>query len=100
MIGRPRATWRAASAVRILSFPPTACYSEAHFSSVGGALEKLDLYKTIFVDSITAISRFHFGTRSNSPRRSRHAGIKDIRGAYGLHAREMLDVAASTSARA
>ena len=33
------------------SFPPTACYSKAHFEAVGGALPDLDQYETIFVDS-------------------------------------------------
>jgi ABC-type phosphate transport system ATPase subunit len=38
------------------SFPPTACYSEAHYQAVGGALDNLDRYDTVFVDSITAAS--------------------------------------------
>jgi AAA domain-containing protein len=43
-----------------LSFPPTACYSQAHYEAIGGALENLDRYDTIFVDSITAVSRLSF----------------------------------------
>src|SRR6516165_6736807 len=38
------------------SFPPTACYSQAHHDAVGGPLESLERYDTIFVDSITAVS--------------------------------------------
>jgi hypothetical protein len=73
-----------------LSFPPTACYSEAHFSSVGGKFEHLDKYSTIFVDSITAISRLSFRYAEQQPEAFTPRGAKDTRSAYGLHAREML----------
>ena len=33
-----------------LSFPPTAAYSQAHYEAIGGALEDLDRYQTIFVE--------------------------------------------------
>src|SRR6516164_5930417 len=33
------------------SFSPTACYSQAHYEAVNGALPDLDHYDTIFVDS-------------------------------------------------
>jgi hypothetical protein len=72
------------------SFPPTACYSQAHYESCGGALEKLERYKTIFVDSITAISRLSFRHAEQQPEALSSRGVKDLRGAYGLHAREML----------
>jgi hypothetical protein len=73
------------------SFPPTACYSQAHYEAVGGALENLDRYSTIFVDSITAVSRLSFRWAEQQPEaRSERTGAKDLRGAYGLHAREML----------
>jgi AAA domain len=73
------------------SFAPTACYSQAHYEAVGGALENLDRYDTIFVDSITAISRLSFRWAEQQPEaRSERTGAKDLRGAYGLHAREML----------
>jgi hypothetical protein len=42
------------------SFAPTSCYSQAHYDAVGGALENLERYKIIFVDSITAISRLSY----------------------------------------
>jgi hypothetical protein len=73
------------------SFPPTACYSEAHYQAVGGALDNLDRYDTVFVDSITAVSRLSFRWAEQQPEAfSERTGKKDTRGAYGLHAREML----------
>jgi hypothetical protein len=73
------------------SFAPTSCYSEAHFKSAGGWLENLDRYHTLFVDSITAINRLSFRSAEQQPEaRSERTGAKDLRGAYGLHAREML----------
>jgi hypothetical protein len=73
------------------SFLPTACYSRAHYDAVGGALDNLDRYELIFVDSITAVSRLSFRWAEQQPEaRSERTGAKDLRGAYGLHAREML----------
>jgi hypothetical protein len=73
------------------SFAPTSCYSQAHYEAVGGPLENLDRYDLIFVDSITAISRLSFRWSEQQPEaRSERTGAKDLRGAYGLHAREML----------
>jgi hypothetical protein len=72
------------------SFPPTACYSQAHFENAGGALEDLDRYDTVFVDSITAMSRLSFRHAEQQPEAFSARGAKDLRGAYGLHAREML----------
>jgi hypothetical protein len=73
------------------SYPPISCYSQAHFEAVGGALDNLDKYDTLFVDSITAISRLSFRYAEQQPEAfSERTGKKDIRGAYGLHAREMI----------
>jgi AAA domain len=73
------------------SFPPTASYSEAHYQAIGGALEDLDRYQTIFIDSITAISRLSFRYAEQQPEAfSERTGRKDVRGAYGLHGREMI----------
>jgi len=73
------------------SFAPTSCYSEAHFKAVGGALENLDRYDLIFVDSITAISRLSFRWAEQQPEaRSERTGAKDTRSAYRLHAHELL----------
>ena len=89
--------WRIARdvAVRIggpnPSFAPTSCYSEAHFKAVGGWLENIDRYDLIFVDSITHTSRLCFRWAEQQPEaRSDRTGAKDLRGAYGLHARELL----------
>ncbi|MGA8699852.1 MAG: ATP-binding protein [Xanthobacteraceae bacterium] len=73
------------------SFPPTAAYSPAHYEAIGGALEDLDRYLTIFVDSLTAITRLSFRWAEQQPEAySERTGRKDIRGTYGLHAREMI----------
>ena len=72
------------------SFPPIACYSQAHYEAIGGALENLDQFDTLFVDSLTAISRLSFRWAEQQPEAfSERSGRKDLRGAYGLHGREM-----------
>jgi hypothetical protein len=73
------------------SFPPTACYSQAHYEAVGGALDNLETYHTLFIDSITAVSRLSFRSAEQQPEAfSERTGKKDARGAYGRHAREMI----------
>jgi hypothetical protein len=73
------------------SFPPTAAYSPAHFEAVGGPLENLDRYHTIFIDSLTAITRLSFRWAEQQPEAySERTGRKDVRGAFGLHGREMV----------
>jgi hypothetical protein len=73
------------------SYSPTACYSQAHYEAVGGALDNLDRYDTLFVDSITAVSRLSYRWSEQQPEAfSERTGKKDTRGAYGLHAREMI----------
>jgi AAA domain-containing protein len=73
------------------SFPANACYSEAHYQAVGGALDQIDRYDTIFVDSITAVSRLSLRFAEQQPEAfSERTSKKDVRGAYGLHAREMI----------
>jgi hypothetical protein len=73
------------------SFPPTASYSLAHYEAIGGPLEDLDRYETIFVDSLTAITRLSFRWSEQQPEAfSERSGKKDLRGAYGLHGREMV----------
>ena len=49
------------------SFPPTACYSQAHHEAVGGALEHLERYNTIFLDSITELGRLSFRWAEQQP---------------------------------
>ena len=64
------------------SFPPTACYSQAHFESVGGWLEGLDNIDTLFIDSLTAVSRLSFRHAEQQPESfSERTGRKDLRGA-------------------
>ena len=73
------------------SFPANACYSEAHYQAVGGALDQINRYDTIFVDSITAVSRLSLRWAEQQPEAfSERTSKKDVRGAYGLHAREMI----------
>jgi hypothetical protein len=73
-----------------ISFPPTARYSPAHHQAIGGALPGLDRYDVIFVDSITATSRLSYRWAEQQPEAySERTGRKDVRGAYGLHGREM-----------
>jgi hypothetical protein len=72
------------------SFPADACYSEAHYTACGGALENLERYQTIFVDSITDLSRLSLRHAEQQPEAFTARGVKDLRSAYGLHAREML----------
>ena len=69
-------------------------YSAAHYEAVcakfgdPGALER---YDTIFVDSITVAGRLCFGWCKGQPEAtSEKTGKPDIRGAYGLHGREMI----------
>ena len=74
--------------------PSDLCYSEEHYTAVvrelGGA-EQLTKYATFFVDSITAAGRLCFAWSSQQPEAfSERSGKRDMRGAYGLHAREML----------
>jgi hypothetical protein len=72
------------------SYSPTQCYSEAHYNAVGGKLENLDRYKVVFIDGITAVSRYSYRWAEQQPEAFSRTGTKDTRAAYGLHAREML----------
>jgi AAA domain len=73
------------------SFPPTSAYSEAHYRDAGGALPGLDRYDTIFVDSITEITRLSYRHAEQQPEAfSERTGKKDVRSTYGLHGRQMV----------
>jgi hypothetical protein len=73
------------------SFPAEAPYSQAHFDRVGGWLPGLETIDTIFVDSITVLSRLAFRWAEQQPEAfSDRSGKKDLRGAYGLLGREMV----------
>lgn len=68
-------------------------YSQAHFNHVNtnGAAEAFSNYETVFIDSITVAGRLCFQWANGQPEaKSEKTGKPDIRGAYGLHGREML----------
>ena len=69
-------------------------YSEAHFAAVCerfGDPASLDCYDTVFIDSITVAGRLCFQWCKGQPEAfSEKTGKPDIRGAYGLHGREMI----------
>jgi hypothetical protein len=70
------------------------CYSQAHFNAICeryGDPAQLDKYDTVFVDSITVAGRLCFHWAKGQPEAySERSGKPDIRGAYGLHGREMI----------
>jgi hypothetical protein len=74
--------------------PTGAVYSDAHLDAVIDQFDappgRLAQYRTYFIDSITAAGRLSFAWASQQPEAfSERSGKKDLRGAYGLHAREM-----------
>ena len=74
--------------------PPENVYSAAHYAAVKdqfGDPARLSKYRTYFIDSITAVGRLCFQWSSQQPEAfSERSGKRDLRGAYGLHAREAL----------
>jgi len=69
-------------------------YSRAHFDAVCekfGDPAALDKYDTVFIDSITVAGRLCFQWCKGQPEaHSDKTGKPDVRGAYGLHGREMI----------
>ncbi|CUU41689.1 hypothetical protein BVIRIDIS_06820 [Blastochloris viridis] len=69
-------------------------YSQAHFDEVCsrfGDPAVLGRYETVFIDSITVAGRLCFQWCRGQPEAtSEKTGKPDIRGAYGLHGREMI----------
>ncbi len=69
-------------------------YSPAHYAAVCTAFgdpAQMNRYTTIFVDSITVAGRLCFQwCRGQTEAFSDKTGKPDIRGAYGLHGREMI----------
>ena len=69
-------------------------YSPAHYEAVCakfGDPAALERYQTIFVDSITVAGRLCFQWCKGQPEAvSEKTGKPDVRGAYGLHGREMI----------
>ncbi len=76
------------------SLPETSCYSAKHYKRIADAIGdtlSLEKYETFFVDSITVAGRLCFQWSQQQPEAmSDKTGKPDIRGAYGLHAREMI----------
>jgi hypothetical protein len=73
---------------------PEQPYSEAHYEAVCsefGDPSVLERYDTVFIDSITVAARLCFQWSRGQPEAfSEKTGRPDIRGAYGLHGREMI----------
>jgi AAA domain len=69
-------------------------YSPAHYAAVTqhfGDPSSLEKYRTVFVDSITVAGRLCFQWSKGQPEAfSEKTGKPDVRGAYGLHGREMI----------
>ncbi|MER0237779.1 ATP-binding protein [Fulvimarina sp. MAC8] len=69
-------------------------YSDAHFAAVCerfGDPATLDRYHTVFIDSITVAGRLCFQWCKGQPEAfSDKTGKPDVRGAYGMHGREMI----------
>jgi hypothetical protein len=69
-------------------------YSSAHYAAVCerfGDPAALDRYHTVFIDSITVAGRLCFQWCKGQPEAfSDKTGKPDVRGAYGLHGREMI----------
>jgi hypothetical protein len=84
---RDLAVWIAGANPAVQS---AAVYGEQHLTAVLKEYgERPDRYRTIFIDSLTAISRLSFAWASERPEAFSSSGKRDLRGAYGLHAREM-----------
>ncbi len=69
-------------------------YSQAHYDAVCdrfGDPAVLEKYDTVFIDSITVAGRLCFQWSKGQPEaHSEKTGKPDVRGAYGLHGREMI----------
>jgi energy-coupling factor transporter ATP-binding protein EcfA2 len=74
------------------SFQPQEPYSQAHFDQCGGFLPGVESgIHTIAFDTVTAAARLCFRWASAQPEAfSERTGKLDLRGAYGLHARDFL----------
>ena len=96
---RPR-TWRECRDFAVFIGGPNPAlrddqaYSPAHHKAVCtkyGDPAALDKYDTVFIDSITVAGRLCFGWCKGQPEAlSEKTGKPDVRGAYGLHGREMI----------
>lgn len=71
------------------AFADAEPYSLAHYNSVREGLD-LGKYETIFIDSITEVSRICFTWAKQQPDSFNKQGDPDTRGTYGLLGREMV----------
>lgn len=71
------------------AFDGSEPYSMAHVEAVSAELD-VSKYETVFVDSITEVSRICFGWCQKQPDAFNKNGDPDTRGAYGLLGREMV----------
>ena len=72
---------------------PDEAFSQAHYDHVVGIASGIDAarYKTVFVDSITDLTRIAIGWAKTQPDAfSPRTGRPDLRGAYGLLGREVI----------
>ena len=76
------------------AIPDGRPYSQRHYNDAAakyGDPGAIDKYASIFVDSITVAGRLCFQWAKEQPEAfSEKTGKSDIRGAYGLHGREMI----------
>jgi hypothetical protein len=72
------------------SYSSVSNYSQAHFDNVGGWIQELDTIKYIIADSLTDFGRLSLRHCEQQPENISRSGQRDIRGAYGQHAREFL----------
>ena len=71
--------------------PVNGIYSAEHLQQVGGLLDGAAKYHTVVIDSISAVSRLAMQWAELQPEAySDRTGKKDIRGAYGLLAHELV----------
>lgn len=75
------------------AYAPDESYSQAHYEAAAAALgtNAFDKYDTVFIDSITEVSRLCFAWSKQQPESfSERTGKPDTRGTYGLLGREMV----------
>jgi hypothetical protein len=70
--------------------PVNGLYSAQHLQQAGGFLDEAGKYGTVIFDSLSSISRSCLRWAQQQPEAFSPTGKKDVRGAYGLLAREMV----------
>lgn len=75
-----------------LALPSHAPYSQDHFEAVSKNFnpDMMKKYETVFVDSLTKLSRLCLQWAAQQPDAFNAQGKQDLRGAYGLLGREMI----------